>query len=666
MLRIKLLKQERVSTMPVSQEKSICWLHILFIIGVGLILAIPAIVNGCLASHDFRYHLVYSKHFSAQFWQGDLYPRWLKNMNAGFGSPTFFFYAPIPYFFTSLLSPLFHYNTLSCSELSLSASLALVASGLSAYIWLRKITSDNSAVIASIMYMAWPYHLAVDLYIRFAFAEYWSFVWMPLILYFTVKLIKNSGSNIISVKHNIGSSGNNIIGLAISYTLLALTHLPSFIIFCPVAIVYAFFVANRNQWKRISVCLSLSILIAIGLSAIYWLPAMTTQASISMYAILTGMYDYANNFLFTGPKVGHNKNFWRYLELLTGLTGGLAFCTWKMSKKYLEATFRREINYWAIVALLSLFMMLPLSKFVWDVLPVIQRIQYPWRFNTVLTVATIGLFALAISRLKIDYSSLNNLRKKNLLFMMIHMAEIVFILTVIKIVPLQGIIGFWGSRNTLLSLSLITMLLLKISFMEKPINFSSHKYLSIGILLTITIFSGVTCYDLPYIFFAKVNDNSAAKALEVSKGADEHRPQWVPKKVFNEKYLARLSEISPLIRINAGRASCLIRQWQSRKIVFQVNATTDTEFTIHQFYYPGWTAKIEGSSQSLPVYFSELGLLQVSVPSGNHKVFITLDAVIEERIGQIISAITAILTLVFALQGLLSKDKDCGSIAMMG
>ena len=620
------------------QKQSVCWLHIFSIVGFGLILTIPLIINGCLKAHDFGYHLIYSQHFSEQFWQGEFYPRWLQNMNSGFGSPTFFFYAPIPYYFTSLFSPLFHYNTLSCNELGLSSSLALVASGLTAYFWLREIVPKNSALIASIVYMAWPYHLSVDLYTRFAFAEYWSFVWMPLILYFSIKIVRGSRLN--------------IIGLAIGVALLALTHLPTFIIFFPVFIGYALFMASRNQWKIVFVRLSLAIIIGSGLSAIYWFPAMMTQESISMDAILTEKFYYANNFLFTGPKVDHDKNFWRLLEVLTMLTGGLAFCTWKISQIYSELTSRRESNYWMIIAMLSLFMTLPLSQLIWNVFPVVQRIQFPWRFNTILTVATVGLFALAISQLKINYNFSNNLNK-SLLFRLIILAAIVFILTVIQVFPLQEKITFWGSHNTVLSLSLIALLLLGISSMRKPINFSSHKFLWIGFLLTLTIFLGIPSLKYQNIFFTRGN---YFPRIEVSQGAREHRPRWVPNKVFNAKELTRLSKKFPMVQIDAGKASWLIRQWQPRTIVLQVNATTDTEFTIHQFYYPKWTAKLKGSSQSLPINFSELGLLQISVPTGKHEVFLTLDAVIEERIGQMISAVSSILTLFLVF--LLSRDSN--------
>ncbi len=628
-----------------EQKKSTCWLPIFSIIGAGLILTMPLIINSCHYSHDFRAHLVWSKHFSEQFWQGEFYPRWLQNMNSGLGSPTFFFYAPLPYYFTSLFSPLSHYNTSSCNSLGLSSLLALVASGLTAYFWLKEIASKNSAVIASIMYMAWPYHLVIDLYVRFAFAEYWSFVWMPLILYFTIKIVRGSRLN--------------IIGLAISFALLILTHLPTFVIFCPVPIGYALFIASRNQWKIVSLRLGLAIIIGIGLSAIYWLPAMTTQASISMDAMSTGFFHYANNFLFIGPKFDpfNLKNFWSSLELLTVLTGGLVFCLWKISEKYSEVTLRREINYWGIVAMLSLFMTLPLSKFVWYILPMMQKIQFPWRLNSILTVATVGLFALTISQLKVNYNFSNflkNLNKKKLFFLIIYLTAIVFIITVIQIFALDERIVFFGSHNTVLSLSIIAFLLLGTSRILILINLSSYKFLLIVILLIIAIFIGSIFYPpRPPIskFVKRINNNDVSRMLEVSQGPEEYRPRWVPKEVFNQRDTA-IGEKSPVIKINRGKASWLIRQWQPRKVILQVNATTDTEFTIHQFYYPGWTAKLKGSSQSLPVHFSELGWLQISVPNGKHEVWVTLDAVVEERIGQIISAVFATLLILtyFRLQ----------------
>lgn len=174
----------------------------------------------------FFFHVMFSHHFTEQLWQGDLYPRWMQQMNAGFGSPIFFFYAPLPYYITSLLSLLLPGDLTGASALIFSATLALIASGITAYFWLREFTSSKFAMILAIVYMALPYHLAVDFYIRFAFAELWTFVWMPLIL-------------LLSLKINDGKL-SSILWLALSLALLILTHLPTLIIFMPVFVGHFF------------------------------------------------------------------------------------------------------------------------------------------------------------------------------------------------------------------------------------------------------------------------------------------------------------------------------------------------------------------------------------------------------------------------------------------
>ena len=472
-------------------------------------------MNACLPTDDIMYHLIYSHHFSKQFLQGDFYPRWLQDMNVGFGSPTFFFYGPIPYFFTSIFSLLPDYSSSSCNDLGIASFFALAASGLTAYCWLKEIVPKNYATLTSIIYMGLPFYLAVDLYRRFAFAEYWSFVWMPLVLFFTIKIVKNSKIN--------------IIGLAISLALLIMTHLPTFIIFFPVVIGYAFFVSNRKQWKMTFIRLNLAIIIGVGLSAIYWLPAMTTQQSISMDAILTGMYDYKNNFLFTGPKVQYNeyKYYWNYLELLTIVSGGLAFTGWKISRKFSAATLRQEVDYWMVISLLSIFMMLPLSEFIWDTLLVIQKIQFPARFNTILTISITGILAPVISQLQVNYAFSNFFSKVNYkkkLSLCIYLFIIISTVTIIQIIPCQKIINFHGSENTILALAVILFLLIGISFIRQPINFYRYKFVLIGFVLIISLFlNGI--FLGKSAFYLRWSNAQTSNILKISQAADEHRPQ---------------------------------------------------------------------------------------------------------------------------------------------
>lgn len=359
---------------------------IAIISAIAILLVLPAIVHGTFDAMDIQFHLRWSEQFSEQFWQGDRYPRWLHNMNAGLGSPAFFFYAPAPFYFTSLFFPLFSPEARQWGQLSVSITIALLASGLTSYLWLKLITNRKAALISSVLYMALPYHLGINLYWRFAFAEYWALVWLPLILFFTYKLVHPSRFA--------------IVGLSMSYALLILTHLPTLLMFLPVSIAYLL-VMSENRIKALLRGV-IALILSVGLAATYLLPAMTTQDAISMNAILEKGYLYSNNFLFSKKFLPyHNPYFWMYLE---GIAVGMIAIA---ILAFVLASRQRESRFWFGVSIVSFLMMIPVSQPVWAILPALQRIQFPWRFNTVLLVSVTALIAIAIPTVE---------RRKNLIF----------------------------------------------------------------------------------------------------------------------------------------------------------------------------------------------------------------------------------------------------------
>ncbi|MFB2839236.1 6-pyruvoyl-tetrahydropterin synthase-related protein [Floridanema evergladense] len=561
--------------MLLIQKKQITRIHILGIVLIGFILAIPAIFGQVYEAHDLiAFHLKWAKNFAEQFWAGELYPRWLQNMNSGLGSPAFFFYGPISYYFSSLFHPFFPNDQYGWHPISLSAALALIASGITAYIWLKDITNKTPAFMAAILYMALPYHWAVDFYTRFAYAEHWSFVWLPLLLYFTRKISRGSKFA--------------VVGFAISYALLIMTHLITVLMFSIIPISYLLVLTPRKQRKSALISLIIAMLLGIGLSAIYLLPAMTTQKYISMTAITTGRYFYDSNFLFWGEHF-FNSKFVQYLGLQTVLVTGLACAAFVIAKKHPLPTIRKESLYWIIIAVSAFLMTLPLSKPIWQIFFIIQRIQHPWRFNTILTVATTALIALGIAAIQKPI----NIATKQIL---------AIAASLIAILLLSGAVVTYIYTNS--------ELLIKYTSLEKPIDVNQE--------------------------------------LSVSLDAPEYRPKWVSPEIFAESGIRQLANSFERAKIAVGQGNLSVEKWQPRNIVLQSNATTNLWVSIHQFYYPGWTAKINGESRLLPVQPSTgEGLLSVSIPPGQHQVMLTLEAGLEERTGQIISAIFVLIIVFF-------------------
>lgn len=362
----------------------------------ALIFALPALHYGPFDAMDLPFHLKWSKQFADQFWNGELYPRWLQNMNDGLGSPTFFFYAPVPFYLTSLLRLIGIQDASGWAALGASVAIALAASGVTCYLWLKMIVRRSAALIGTLLYLVLPYHLGANLYWRFAFAEFWALVWLPLILYFTYQLVRGSKTA--------------LIGLTIAQALLIATHLPSFVIFTIVPIAYIISFAHKPIRAKVLIRFAIALLFAVGLTAAYWLPAMTTQGFISMNAILEKGYFYGNNFLFSRKCAPyHNANFWTYLELVSSFMLALGICAFAIARRS-RSILQREANFWLVVSGVTFFMMIPISQPIWDVLPPLQRIQFPWRLSSILLIAVTALCAIAIETFTAS-SSANRRRK---------------------------------------------------------------------------------------------------------------------------------------------------------------------------------------------------------------------------------------------------------------
>ena len=610
-----------------TQTKFINILPILAILGIGLILAIPLLLNGTINANDFPLHLRWSKEFSAQFWSGDFYPRWLMRMNAGLGSPIFFFYPPIPYYFTSLFKPLFTNDIQGWYPLALSTLAALVTSGWTAYLWLRTISDRKSALIASILYMVLPYHLGVDLYNRFDFTEYWAFVWMPLILYFSNKIIDGHKSN--------------IIGLAVSYALLAMTHPSTFLIFSLFLIFYILFITVKRQRKKVVLRLLSALALGIGLSAIYWFPALAMQKDVDLEFMSRGHLSYAIDFLFiqTFPS---REFLWEYLEIISLLTVGLIWCAFISTRTSSAANFRREANFWSAAAVLAIFMTLPLSRPIWEVLLPLQKIQFPWRFSTILTVATTALLALEMSQHSIRIG-----KKKKFYIGFLLVAG--FLIGIILAIPNKT---FTWYLSSVLIVAIAAILIYGISSIKIFGNQVKSKYIIIGVLLTASLLSSQIFLIKGGLYKADDPQNSYQQMQnlykEINKESPEYRPKDVSPKNFEADALVKLSQNQPNAAVTTGQGSLTIQQWEPRKIVLKTSGTTDLLLTLKQFYYPGWTAKIQGNSYPLTVNPSKPeGLIRVGmIPSGNHEVIVTLNTRLEERIGQITSSVSAIIALV--------------------
>ena len=227
---------EPIAALPKGNAKPFRWASDVLVLAIAaLVLSWPLFVHGpMLSGHDTKEHINFGKYFAEQFWEGDLYPRWLLNMNHGLGSPSLFVYPPLPAYVYALLLPVA--KILHLDAFCLGEYLCLLTSGLSAFFWMTTLAGRRVSLVVATLYMLMPYHLAVDFYRRGALAESWALAWIPLVLYFTTQAVRKKRYA--------------IAGLALAYALLIVSHLISVLLFSALPLLLALTIAERGRKAR--------------------------------------------------------------------------------------------------------------------------------------------------------------------------------------------------------------------------------------------------------------------------------------------------------------------------------------------------------------------------------------------------------------------------------
>jgi hypothetical protein len=230
-----------------------------------------------------------------------------------------------------------------------------------------------------------PYHLRIDHLQRFAFAEYWGFVWMPLGLYYVSRVVRGYR--------------RSTVGLAFTYALLLMTHPPTALLFGGLPLLYALVLVAEAKKYRPLLYIVAGMVLGTLLAATYLIPALTTQSNASLREMIVGEGSYANNFVYVkmpGVPGPAQQYFQEWLASMTRLTVVTACVAALLAFAGLFGPRRLERFLWSSVALFSLAMMHPLSSPVWRAIPLLQKVQFPWRFHIILTLAITAMIAHAI------------------------------------------------------------------------------------------------------------------------------------------------------------------------------------------------------------------------------------------------------------------------------
>ncbi|MEA3345333.1 MAG: 6-pyruvoyl-tetrahydropterin synthase-related protein [Chloroflexota bacterium] len=308
--------------------------------------------------------------------------RWMPDAAYGLGYPFFNYYAALPYY---LAAGLVLWGWGPIAALKITQAIGFLASGAAMYILGRCVFQRRaSALLAAVAYVYAPFHL-VNVYMRGdSLSEFYAFVWYPLLGWALLRLRERA-------------SAGNVLLLGAAYGGLILTHNISALIATPVVIAYALlllsdgdFGVNRRKFLLAGLA---GGLLGLGLSSWFWLSAFLERDLVQLQEMTTGYFHFAGHFrgadliqrhwLFDYTTGGDHTPFCMGLiqALLSGL-GSLALIGgWVKRRRIAPHPFGYRQGAFALFLLLfTTWCITPLSRLLWEHLPLLELAQFPWRF----------------------------------------------------------------------------------------------------------------------------------------------------------------------------------------------------------------------------------------------------------------------------------------------
>lgn len=314
--------------------------------------------------------------------------RWVPDMGYQYGYPQFIFYPPSVYYLGAFLH-LFGIQIID--SVKILFILGYIFSALFMFLFLRDFFNQESnekglihsnlpALFGAMLYTYVPYK-ALEVYVRGALNEFWSLAIFPLVFWAIYKLI-------------IWQKLKYAIFFAISAAMLMLTHNLMTLIFAPVAIVWCITLLILKKASRAIPMIILGSILAIGLSAFFTLPVIFEGKYVHLESLIGGYFDYRQHFvnvyrLFVSNQFGYGSSGIGHDNALTLSTGQIHWMIALLGFMLSIAFFRKIKQLSVLVIIISVVEMMVLflihqkSSFIWETIPILAYLQFPWRFLAV-------------------------------------------------------------------------------------------------------------------------------------------------------------------------------------------------------------------------------------------------------------------------------------------
>ena len=369
------MEESRIEfALSVPRRRSLIPLYVSAV--TAAVFVLPMCLLGNPSGHDLQPHLASWMDIHGQWRQGVWFPRWAEWSNFGYGEPRFIFYPPLTPLLGAAFGSLMPWRMVP----GLMVWIGLFTAALCMYKLASDWLSPRRGLIAAVLFASNPYNIILAYY-RSAFAELIAAALFPLLIWAVLGIVRREWKRAPV--------------LAVTFAAIWITNTPAGVIATYTVVAALAVCCVRRRDARPLVLPAACVAMGFGLAAFYVFPAWREQRWIDVAAIVGGDGNPERNFLFSTNNAADFLAF-------NWIVSAVAVCLILLTALAIVFEWRqrraRADFFWVttLLAVVSSFLMLPLSRILWRYLPTLEFLQFPWRWLIVLTVSWAALISAAI------------------------------------------------------------------------------------------------------------------------------------------------------------------------------------------------------------------------------------------------------------------------------